>query len=383
MPFKTTHPRKSPLGLVLADRRGPVSWCALVNRAFKRVPKFERYQQVKRSRGALARDGTISRVEWSADGHTLFFSRGGERYAFDLDQRTVQPAKADESEHGEDRNRRRGRPGRGQQRDRERSPDGRWVAVCRDDNVVLESTDEGEEPRAITVEGDRKHRYGRASWVYGEELEQDSAMWWSPDSSTLAFYGFDERNVPDYPLLGGLTERRPHLLTEGYPKPGDPNPVASLFLYHVSSGQMVQVDTGPSDDAGVGHYVYDVRFSPDGRWLLFNRTNRWQNELELVAADAETGESRVVVRESQPTWQKNRPLMRFLSDGQRFIWETERMGRKSITSCAASMELGSIATLTTNLPGGGGDRASTRRAGSSITPRSASHPARSMRSCTA
>ena len=36
--------------------------------------------------------------------------------------------------------------------------------------------------------GGRKHRFGVASWVYGEELEQRSAMWWSPDSTMLAFW---------------------------------------------------------------------------------------------------------------------------------------------------------------------------------------------------
>ena len=30
--------------------------------------------------------------------------------------------------------------------------------------------------------------------------------------------------------------------------------------------------------------------------------------------------------ETQATWQKNRPMMRFLRDGQRFIWETQRSG---------------------------------------------------------
>jgi len=42
--------------------------------------------------------------------------------------------------------------------------------------------------------------YGTASSVYGEELFQRSAMWWSPDSKKLAYYRFDESQVPDYYL---------------------------------------------------------------------------------------------------------------------------------------------------------------------------------------
>jgi dipeptidyl-peptidase-4 len=50
--------------------------------------------------------------------------------------------------------------------------------------------------------------------------------------------------------------------------------------------------------------------------------------LEVMAVDPNTGESRLVVREQQSTWQSNRPEMRFLRDGKRFIWETERSGFK-------------------------------------------------------
>jgi dipeptidyl-peptidase-4 len=70
-----------------------------------------------------------------------------------------------------------------------------------------------------------------------------------------------------------------------------------------------------------------VRWTPDGRELLFNRTNRRQNVLELVAADPETGEVRVVIREEWlDSWVENTPTMVFLDDGRRFIWQSERNG---------------------------------------------------------
>ena len=47
-----------------------------------------------------------------------------------------------------------------------------------------------------------------------------------------------------------------------------------------------------------------------------------------MAADPATGATRLVVEERQDTWQRNRPLMQFLDDGRRFIWETEKTGWK-------------------------------------------------------
>jgi dipeptidyl-peptidase 4 len=73
--------------------------------------------------------------------------------------------------------------------------------------------------------------------------------------------------------------------------------------------------------------VYRVSWTADGRELLFSRTNRRQNVLELVAANPETGATRVILREEWPTgWVDNRPTLQFLKDNTRFIWESERNG---------------------------------------------------------
>ena len=70
-----------------------------------------------------------------------------------------------------------------------------------------------------------------------------------------------------------------------------------------------------------------MSWTPDGRELLFKRTNRRQNVLEVVAANPDTGVMRVVLREEWPTgWVENSPTMVFLADRHRFIWQSERNG---------------------------------------------------------
>ncbi len=121
--------------------------------------------------------------------------------------------------------------------------------------------------------------------------------------------------------------------TEAYPKAGRPNPVVDLFVYDRRHEKSVRVDVRdgrPFDNAVVGHYVYRIAWSPDGTELLFNRTNRRQNILEVVAANPATGNCRVIIREEWPTgWVENSPGMTFLKDGKRFIWESERNGWKN------------------------------------------------------
>src|SRR5262249_34190054 len=95
------------------------------------------------------------------------------------------------------------------------------------------------------------------------------------------------------------------------------------------------------------HYVYGVAWSPDGSELLFNRTNRKQNVMELVAADPATGQCRVVVHEEWPaSWTENSPTLRFLADGRRFVWASERTGYRNFYLYDLAGEL--IGPLTTH-----------------------------------
>jgi dipeptidyl-peptidase-4 len=155
-------------------------------------------------------------------------------------------------------------------------------------------------------------------------------MWWSPDGSRLAYYRFDESTVPDYYLQFKQTALYDSLDTEAYPKAGAPNPVVDLFVYDVATGKSTRMDVRdgkPFTNDVMGHYVYQVRWSPDGSEITFNRTNRRQNALDFTACAPATGACRVVVHEEWPdSWVENHPPIQYLADGKRFLWISERTG---------------------------------------------------------
>ena len=291
---------------------------------FETLPGYDRYKLVTDSMNELVTGGRISRINFNDEHSRLEFVRDNVKYELDLETLELSEQQVvEDNEDGPSTRRRPRGPGRGRQRDHETSPDKVYIARCVDWNVVIDRADEDDPQRiAVTTDGTRKRRFGKASWVYGEELSQNSALWWSPDSTKLAFYELDETQVQDFYLTTKLTEWRTELAKEGYPKAGEPNPIAKLWIYDVPNGELTAVQIGDDPE----QYVYQVRFSPDGSQLLFNRTNRHQNVLELVAADVTTGMSRVVITETQRTWQRNRPYIKFLDDGQRFIWQTEKTG---------------------------------------------------------
>jgi dipeptidyl-peptidase-4 len=230
---------------------------------------------------------------------------------------------------------------RGRQVDCSVSPDGKLKAFYRDRNFWVANFD-GTGEKQVTTDGslDKRIKNGSGSWVYGEELGQTTAIWWSPDSTKVGYYRFDESPVKDFYLQMTQTSVQSTMDVEAYPKAGAPNPIAEVFVYDVATAARTRIDVRdgkpftdiPADGSkftndNVGHYAYNVGWTRDSRELLLNRTNRRQNIMEFAACNPASGKCRVVVREEWlPSWTDNRPLIRYLADNNRFIWESERNG---------------------------------------------------------
>ncbi|QJX00574.1 S9 family peptidase [Frigoriglobus tundricola] len=301
------------------------------------MPGYDNYQKMSKELVGAVKSGAVL-VTWKDQGKAFEYMRDGKLHRFDVGTGMVtQVTEPKEIPKGPPKGPGPGAripPGgaaRGRQSSTAGSPDGQFKAFYRDRNLWL-SDAKGLIEMAVTTDGSEKSRIknGSASWVYGEELFQRSAMWWAPDSKKIAFYRFDETAVADYYLALDQTALMTKLDAEPYPKAGAPNPVVDLLVYDLASKKTVKIDVRdgkPFGDDTVGHYAYRVSWTADGSELLFERTNRRQNVLELVAADPVTGKCRVIVREEWPaSWVENLPGMLFLKDGRRFIWTSERTG---------------------------------------------------------
>ena len=311
----------------------------------KTMPGYQRHEKIAPQIAGSVVLGTL-KVNWTNDGNAFEYQSEGRHYRYDVLSRTrtelrvstntasmgtQRPSTADQHAKRQPSD----SPARGRQFSSVASPDGKFKAIYHDRNVWLAETN-GTNEVAVTVEGSPTNRvkYGAASWVYGEELEQKTAIWWATNSQKLAFYRFDESHVPDFYLALDLTTIQDKLGVEPYPKAGGTNPVVDIFIYDLKAKTTVRVDVRdgqPWDNNVVGHYVYGVARSPDGAQLLFHRTNRRQNILEFCAADPATGKCRVIVHEAWlASWVENLPPMRFLEDGRRFLWTSQRSGWKNI-----------------------------------------------------
>jgi dipeptidyl-peptidase-4 len=206
------------------------------------------------------------------------------------------------------------------------SPDGRRVAFVRDNNLFLVDLATMKET-AVTSTGRRNQLiHGSCDWVYEEEFEFAQAFFWSPDSRQIAFYSFDESQVPEYNMQewGKLY---PEDYRYKYPKAGEKNSVVSISSYDVASARTTKMDVGPEPD----QYIPRVTWTQTPNLLSIRRMNRLQNKLEILHADAGTGKTSVVLTDTDKAYvEVTDGDLFYLPGGKQFIFASEKDGYRHL-----------------------------------------------------
>ncbi len=212
----------------------------------------------------------------------------------------------------------------GKQRYATLSPDGTKVAFVAGNNLYFRDLNSNELVQ-VTQDGEQNAIInGATDWVYEEEFAIAKGFEWAPDSRKLAFLRFDERRVKQFTMTNYRDEMYPEYVTFKYPKVGEDNALVSAHIYHVDKARTQQVDTGAETDM----YLPRIRWTKDPNRLAVVRMNRHQNQIDLLLADAHTGSTELLLQETNPYYISEAVLdnFRFLENGERFIWTSERDG---------------------------------------------------------
>lgn len=172
----------------------------------------------------------------------------------------------------------------GQVRDAKMSPNGRYVAFAKDNNLYIHKLDFGTEV-AVTKDENPDIINGVADWLYEEEFGTTALFAWSPDSKMLAFVRLDETEVPTFSWDVYGDTQYPTSESLRYPKAGCKNAKASVCVYDVATKGIQRLQV-------TGEGVQDVYF-PRLRWynattLFVQRVNRDQNKMEIFSCNAKS-----------------------------------------------------------------------------------------------
>ena len=195
----------------------------------------------------------------------------------------------------------------------------RAVAYTLDNNLFLATA---EEPRfPIAVFKDENIISGQ--FIHRNEFGIQKGIFWSPNGNYIAFYQKDVSQVTDYPLVD-ITTTPATLKSIKYPMAGQPSEQAAVGIYDFQNQKVLYLDIDTTDE----HFLTNLAWSPDERYILLAEVNRAQNHFALNRYDAHTGKKvNTIFEERNAKWvEPEKPAVFLPNKADEFLWLSERNG---------------------------------------------------------
>ncbi|MEU6813353.1 alpha/beta fold hydrolase [Streptomyces sp. NPDC046860] len=174
------------------------------------------------------------------------------------------------------------------------SPDGRHIAYVAGGELRVIGA-EGAGDRPLAAPENDEVTYGLAEFIAAEEMDRTRGFWWSPRSDRLLVARVDDTPVRRWWIADtSHPDREPHHVR--YPAAGTANAEVTLFVIGLD-GTRTEVRW----DRERHPYLARVHWSQAGAPLL-QVQSRDQRAQAYLAVDPDTGETRTVHTDEDPTW---------------------------------------------------------------------------------
>lgn len=193
------------------------------------------------------------------------------------------------------------------------------VAYTIDNNLYIANLQQ--EKIAVTQNTNPAIVSGQA--IHRSEFGISKGTFWSPEGNFLAFYEKDEQNVDDYPLVD-ITTYPATLNNIKYPMAGKKSEKAKVGVFNIKTQQTLYLDINTTDE----HYLTNLGWSPDEKYIFLAELNRDQNHMQLNRYDATTGKKvNTLFEEKHDKWVEPEYAPYFLPNTTtHFLWFSERDG---------------------------------------------------------
>lgn len=190
------------------------------------------------------------------------------------------------------------------------SPDGRYTAFVRENNIWVRETATGKE-RQLSIDGTLGNYYS-------------AYIRWSPDGKKVAACKIRpaEKRYVYYVESSPSDQLQPKLHKQEYAKPGDELRFKVPCIFDVETGRAIV----PSTELFSSQYdLWGPDWSADSRSVTFEYNQRGHQVYRVLELSAETGAVRTLIEETSKTYVNYPMRYRYdLSDGRHIIWASER-----------------------------------------------------------
>ncbi len=211
-------------------------------------------------------------------------------------------------------------------------PTGRQLAYVCAGALRVTSLDGGGEDVAIAdPHGAAGVTFGLPEFIAAEEMDRQRGYWWSPDGLALLVARADETPVTRWYIADPAhPERTPAEVA--YPAAGTPNAEVSLLLARLD-GSHRPVETGGAEFP----YLVTVSWADESEPLIVVQS-RDQRRMRLLALDLGTGQTRVLLEDTDPHWLEIVPGVPARLPGGRIVWARDEADTRRLIVLAPDQE---------------------------------------------
>ncbi len=202
------------------------------------------------------------------------------------------------------------------------SPDGKYVGYVCERNLYVQSLLD-DEIIQLTSDGSDTIINGTSDWVYEEEFRLRDGFRWNPDGSKIAYWQFDTDSVGTFYMINNTDSIYSKIIPLEYPKVGTINSACRVGVVNSTGGATTWFKI-PGDPRN--NYIPKMEWAASSEQVVIQHLNRLQNTNTVMLGNAADGSVQTVLVERDDAWVDVHDDLKWLDNGERFTWLSERDG---------------------------------------------------------
>ena len=221
-----------------------------------------------------------------------------------------------------------------------------WMDIKNYKKAIKDEKDSTIVEHQWTKDGEVYNSFGGSNWgqtnediAKNKDKRKPIYVMWSPNSKKFVYTRSNDKMLKDLWVIHSVTKKRPTLETYKYTMPGEPNfSKTEILIFDVPTKKRVTAKIDTTQQLYVNVYRaqrkksnYDDEFQPN-LWLAnsnnkiyYSTQSRDRKRVNIGVIDANTGNSKILIKERSNTYLETRPLQ-LVNNGKELIHWSERDG---------------------------------------------------------